>query len=481
MHATLGWRLAQFLLGCVLASSLAGARGVSPYLPMKLSPEIERQVERLMVMADMPILIKPFRASDVQRALDKACETPNAVCRQVNDYLYRFKHDAGITHASASVSYADDDQVVNTNQRGKFLPNQRGVTTDSNYQVSAQAYWQPGDHVIVNIGAIAFKGDVIPTAYLTFGNAAIQVDVGWREYWYSPFQDSSMLFSTNAQASPSVAISNSRPLTSWGFHYELFTMKLEETDGILFQGERSSGRPYLSGIHLDIQPLPGWSLGLNRTFQFGGGGRDNSLSTILRSFFDPGSDNSDTPEERDKEGGNQLGSISSRFNYPGRVPFSIYMEYAGEDTSKNSKFRLGNAALSLGLFFPLVTKNLDLTYEFSDWQNAWYVNGIYANGYTNEGSIIGHWGANERVFGDAVGAQAHTLKINWDVGARSLIHATYRTLDNENYSSVNYVRSHELQMRYSYRLPELITGVDLYFGRTTLDDDFVNVGAFVRW
>jgi hypothetical protein len=43
------------------------------------------------------------------------------------------------------------------------------------------------------------------------------------------------------------------------------------------------------------------------------------------------------------------------------------------------------------------------------------------------------------------------------------------------------VRSHELQMRYSYQLPALITGVDLYFGRTTLDDDFVNVGAFVRW
>jgi len=148
MQATLGWRLAQFLVGCVLASSLASAGGVSPYFPMKLAPEIERQVERLMVMADMPLLIKPFRASDVQRALEKACETPSAVCRQVSDYLDRFKHDAGFTHASASVSYADDDDVFDANQRGKFLPNQRGITTDSNYQVSAQFYWQPGDHFI---------------------------------------------------------------------------------------------------------------------------------------------------------------------------------------------------------------------------------------------------------------------------------------------------------------------------------------------
>jgi hypothetical protein len=482
MQAILGWRVAQFLLGCVLAGSLASAGGVSPYLPMKLAPEIERQVERLMVMADMPLLIKPFRASDVQRALKKACETPSTVCRQVSDYLDRFKHDAGFTHASASASFADDDDVFDANRRGKFLPNQRGITTDSNYQVSAQGYWQPFDHLIANVGAIAYEGDVIPTAYLTFGYAAAQVDVGWREYWYSPFQDSSMLFSTNAQASPSVALSNSRPLTSWGFRYELFLMKLEETDGILFQGERSSGRPYIAGVHLEIAPLPGWSLAVNRMFQFGGDGRDSSLSTILRAFFDPaGTDNSSTPEERDKEAGNQIASVTSRFNFTGRVPFSVYMEYAGEDTKNSEKYQLGNAALSLGVFFPRVTKNIDLTYELTEWQNGWYVNAIYANGYTNEGSIIGHWGANERVFGDAVGAQTHALKINWDVGARSLIHATYRTVDNENYSSVDYVRSHELQARYTYRFPEFMTGMDLYFGRTTLDDNFVNVGAFVRW
>ena len=481
MLATLSWRLAQIFLGCILASSLASAGSVSLYLPMKLSPEIERQVERLMVMADMPILIKPFRASDVQRALEKACETPSTVCRQVSDYLDRFKHKRGVTHASASVSYANDDDVVKTGQRGKFIPNQRGITTESNYQVSAQAYWQPGDHFIANIGAIAYEGDVLPTAYLSFGNAAAQVDVGWRDYWYSPFQDSSMVFSTNAQTSISVALSNSRPLTSWGFRYELFLMKLEETEGILHAGERSPGRPYIAGVHLEIAPLPGWSLGLNRALQFGGDGRDSSLSTFLRAFFDPASDNTGNPAEGIEESGNQVASITSRFNFTGKVPFSVYTEYAGEDTKNSSKYQLGNAALSLGLFFPQVTENFDLTYELTEWQNGWYVNHNYENGFTNEGSVIGHWGANEREFGDAVGAQVHTLMINWDAGARSLIHATYRTVDNEDYSSVDYVRSHELQLRYSYQFPNFFTGMDLYFGRTTLNDDFVNVGAFVRW
>jgi len=438
---------------------------------MKLAPEMERQVERLMVLADMPQLIKPFRAADVQNALDTACSRLSTICQEVGDYLDRFKNDLGFTNASASLSSSSEDK--------KFLPNQRGITTDSNYQVWAQGYWQPSAYFLVSAGAIVYDDDTIPTAYISFGNHIAQVDIGWREYWFSPFQDSAMLISTNAKPSPSVAVSNTRPLTFLNLRYELFVIKLEETDGILFEGTRSSGRPLLAGFHLSFAPLPGWSLGFNRTFQFGGDGRSSSLSDIFNAFFDPsGADNSDTPGD---DVGNQIASVTSRFNYTGKFPFSVYMEYAGEDTSKNSNYRLGNVALSLGLFFPLVTENIDVTYEFSDWQNGWYVNGIYANGYTNEGSVIGHWGGNERVFGDAVGAQAHMLAVNWDIGAGSLLHATYRTLDNEVYSRFDYVRSHELQVRYSYPFRQFFTGIDLYVGRTTLDDDFVQVGAFLRW
>lgn len=475
----MGWRLTQLVLGCVLAFSLARAGGVSPYLPMKLAPEIERQVERLMALADMPQITKPFRATDVQEALNRACSRSSTICQQVENYLDRYKKDIGFTHASASISYASEDQ--------KFLPNQRGISTDSNYQVSAQGYWQPTSYFLVNAGAIAYDDDIIPTAYISFGYDFAQVDVGWREYWYSPFQDSAMLYSTNAQPSPSVAVSNNRPLTFLNFRYELFLAKLEETDGILFQGSRSSGRPLIAGFHVSFEPLQGWSLGINRMFQFGGDGRSDSLSDIIDAFFDPsGADNRGDDLSVDDELGNQIASFTSRFNYTGKFPFSVYMEYAGEDTSRSSNYRLGNAALSLGLFFPRVTEDIDVTYEFSDWQNGWYENLIYANGYTNEGSVIGHWAGNERVFNesvfdDAIGAQVHTLAVNWGIGAASLLHATYRTVDNEDHSSVDYVRSHELQMRYSYGFRRFITGIDLYVGRTTLDNDFLQVGAFLRW
>ncbi len=470
----MGCRLTQLLLGCILTTSLASAGGVSPYIPMKLDPGIERQIERLMVIADMPQLIKPFRATDVLEALERACRNPSTICQDVDNYLARYKSDLGITQASAAVSSANKDK--------KFLPNQRGITTGSNYQASANGFWQPSDYLLVNMGAIAYDGNILPTAYVSFGFDFAQVDIGWREYWYSPFQDSAMLISTNAEASPSIAVSNNRPLPFLDLRYEFFLTKLEKTSGILFQGTRSPGRPLVAGMHLGFEPVQGLSIGLNRVFQFGGDGRSNDPSDIFRAFFDPsGADNADNNLSRDNEVGNQIASVTTRFNFPGRFPFSIYMEYAGEDTSRSSRFRLGNTALSLGLFIPRLTENIDFTYEVSDWQNAWYVNSIYTNGYTNEGSVIGHWAGNERTFGDAVGAQIHILKLNWNIRDGHLVQTTYRTIKNEDYSSSNYVRSHEFQVRYSFGFRQFVTGIDLYAGRTTLDDNFLQAGAFLQW
>src|SRR4051812_10295778 len=60
-----------------LASSICGApaqaRGVTPYLPLHQSPEIERKIERLLILADRPILTRPIAAATVLDALAKAC------------------------------------------------------------------------------------------------------------------------------------------------------------------------------------------------------------------------------------------------------------------------------------------------------------------------------------------------------------------------------------------------------------------------
>jgi len=55
------WRPAIAFI-CVLASSAQTtlAAGVSAYLPLNLEPEMERQIERVLILADEPILKRPF-------------------------------------------------------------------------------------------------------------------------------------------------------------------------------------------------------------------------------------------------------------------------------------------------------------------------------------------------------------------------------------------------------------------------------------
>src|SRR5690606_24172330 len=260
--------------------------------------------------------------------------------------------------------------------------------------------------------------------------------------------DSAMLLSTQAQTLPSVTLSNYTPLTRWNLRYQIFFAKLGRSDEIRYAGGITRGEPRLAGMHLSINPVPGWTLGVNRLMQYGGGERgQDSLGDLFDALFRPSAfDNTGTLSDF----GNQVASITSSFTMPTELPFAVYFEYAGEDTSRNSDVRLGNTALSAGLRFPSLGRhNLDLTLEASEWQNGWYVHHIYLDGLTSEGNVIGHWGADWRVPRDGVGGRSFMARVGWPLANRAEIEATYRTLDNEDYTAHDYDRAHLLDVRYS--------------------------------
>ena len=171
--------------------------------------------------------------------------------------------------------------------------------------------------------------------------------------------------------------------------------------------------------------------------QFGGGDRDESLSSFLDALLNP-SDNDNTGTDADF--GNQVASLTSQLLLPGPVPLTVYFEYAGEDTSTLSNLRLGNAALSAGLHFPQLGQHFDLTVELSEWQNAWYVHSIYQDGLRHEGNVVGHWGGDQRQLNDGVGARSMMARLGWLPRLGGMIEATYRSIDNEEYGGVAYQR-----------------------------------------
>lgn len=469
--------LLSALLAAGLAATLAGttaqARGVSPYLPLKLSPEIERQIERLMILAGEPVSSRPFAAASVLDALRKACDKDAQLCEDVKRYLEGYEKSAGLNHFSIAAAGASGASVP--------LPNRHGMASDSAYEVSAEGYWQPSAYFAVNAGVIAYAGASVPTgSVISVGTEYAQLDVGYRDHWLSPMTDSAMLISTEAQTLPSVTLSNYTPLTRWHIRYEGFVAELSRSDRIVYSGGLTSGRPRLAGAHISIEPVPGWSLGFNRLMQYGGGARGgNSLRDLYHAFFNPSHyDNSNIAAGGL---GNQVASITSRFLMPGRVPFAVYFEYAGEDTSTNSNFRLGNSALTAGLDIPHFAGNFELTFEAGEWQNGWYVHHIYLDGLTNEGNVIGHWGGDQRVVGDGVGARSLMLRLGWHGPSDTFIEGTYRTLQNQVYGAADYRRAQELELRYSRPWQQFYVGGELNAGRDVFGDRYSRISAFLRF
>ena len=464
-----------WLVALLFVCSAAQARGVSPYLPLGLSPEIERRIERLLILADDPVLTRPIAAARVFDALPAACERDAVLCQQVSTYLDGYMKAWGLSHASVQVSSTSKDATV--------LPNRHGMPADSNYEASAQLYWQPADHMLISGGFVAYEGGSVPAgSMLSIGLQYAQLDIGYREHWLSPMTDSAMLLSTGAQTIPSVTLSSYTPLTRFKFRYELFLGELSESSRIRYQDGFTQGRPKLLGMHVSFEPLPGWSLGFNRIMQYGGGERGGqSFGDVLDAFFRPSEfDNQSDSFGIDEEFGNQAASVTSRFLVPGAKPFAVYFEYAGEDTSASSNYHLGNASLSAGLHFPAVGP-FDLTFEAAEWQNGWYVHGIYLDGLRNEGHVIGHWGGEWRVFEEGVGARSIMARMSWQSRREDVYELTLRSLDNESYTATSYESAHSIDLRYSRPWRDFHFGAELNIGSDSFGESYTRAGAFIRF
>ena len=479
MDGLLNQILRTIVIACLLAATVPAtgwARGVSPYLPLNLDPEIERQIERVLILADKPVITRPIAAATVLDALPAACRIDAVLCRSVRGYLERYMEKFGLDHASAEGAAVDGAVVA--------LPNQHGMWADSPWRVSAQAHWQPSDYALMSLGGVAYDGGAVASgSMLSLGFEYAQLDIGYRDHWLSPFTTSAMIISTQAQTLPSITLSNYTPITRLGLQYEVFLAEMEESNRIAFEDGFTTGNPRLAGLRFGIEPAPGWSLSGNRMLQFGGGERGgDSFSDFIDALFRPHqNDNRSDTLSQEEEFGNQVAAWTSRFIFPGRTPFAVYLEYAGEDNSYDGNFRLGNASLSVGITFPRLWRSFDLTYEASEWQNGWYTHGIYLDGLTNDGHVLGHWGADHRQFDDAVGAQTHMLRVGWEPRFGGLLQLRARTVDNEDYSAINYKRGYDVALSYSRAFKGFTVGADVLSGRDVFGESYSRLAGFVRF
>ena len=465
------------------STRLTRAGGATPYLPLNLSPEIERKIEQVLVLGDEPLLTRPVPIARVMQALPKACERDARLCAEVRHYLDRYFQSVAVIHGSLQVAAADKSSHVT-------LPNQYGETVDSAWDASSIASVRAFDYLLLNVGALGYGGQdgriSANGTMLSLGNEFMQLDAGYRAQWLSPMIDSTMLISTEAPTMPSLTLSNQMPIGGVGFEYQLFLARMSYSKYILWEGNYTEGDPRLFGMHFGFTPLAGWSIGGNALYQYGGGARPSSFTQLLSSLFGR---TATTNGVTDSRFSNRSISITSAYIFPGATPVRTYVEYAARDTLHGELYRFHETALSAGVHIPQVLQRFDLTLELAEWQNGWFTDYVWQSGMTEDGDVIGNWGGDWRIFTNAAGAQSAMAQLGFALSSGDLINVRLRILQNAGYAEFapaggppeKYKLAGIGTLEYAQPRDGYTRGVSLDAGRDEFGSAILRLGAFVRF
>ncbi|MFY8274374.1 capsule assembly Wzi family protein [Pseudoalteromonas sp. SSDWG2] len=473
-----GYKLASTLVAGVLlcaATSHALAKPTA-YLPIGYDVNLEQQIDRMFVKTTGTPMAKPYRFSEINKALGKLKTQDPALYHSISNKIARYRSNDAVTRVGATLRYEHDKTTA--------LANQRGLTTDEWGQVMFEGIWRPNNAMLMQVGLEyrAEAGDVVPyNTFVAIAGEDLQLNLGYKEHWFSPFKTAGQMVSTNAKTSPSISLGMVAPAHNWwNFDFELYYLELESVkEGILYQGQWYDGSPRVAGTHISFEPLEGWKVGLNRIMQFGGGPREVGFSDVVDAFFDPaGSDNSYSEQERDTELGDQLASVTSSFYFDWGMPTELYFEYGGEDTQGGTNTSLGNQVTSFGVYLPELTSSISARYEYNKWKTAWYTNSLYRFGNTNDGFVFGHYAADRRVFGDGVPAQVHALVVDYQQDMDSLWQVKLTMQDNE---SALYTGSQELQLLNSQVIDGYRVETQITYGKDVFDESYGHASLSLYW
>lgn len=460
-------------------------KGASPYLPLNLAPEVELQIEKLMAMTGDAPLVKPYKAKEVIVRLESIKDYHPVLYRRLSAYMKRYTQEISNTHRAVILSGSNDNN--------RALENNRGVKHNANIEVSVAGHVFYNPYLFVSAGASYSNegGRALTNTHITYGNEYIQMDLGFRDHWFSPFQDSAMLISTQAENTPSVTLSNSTGLTDFNIRYELFYAQMDEDVPADANGTINQGKPALTGMHVSVTPLDSLSVGFSRTYYYGGGNRDDGLGIGLQGLFSPSS-LEDNLSDNLEQGYGQT-AISAKWNYGKEVPVSIYAEFARFDSDALAAREDSGNAISIGLFLPSLFETMSLRYEVTDRDEGWYDSSFYPQGIRHKQHILGHWGADELIAGLSPGALSHHILLDWELVDDQLlnIRIAQQSFDDVPANILAAVglpgslteleNSVQLKARYSFVTRWGFMGLEGTFGKDAFGENYSRLSGFYRW
>jgi hypothetical protein len=213
------------------------------------------------------------------------------------------------------------------------------------------------------------------------------------DQWWGAGSQSSLIMSNNSEPIPGIFFRTKQgqhfetPLLSWmgEWHFVSYVGQLESN--------RTIPEAKLTGMRFTFMPADGLEIGLSRSMQWGGEGRDQGFSTFWKAITTEG-------ENKEGESGNQLAGIDIRYGFglTEELGLAVHAQTIGEDEAQylpSKKFyQFGfslSQALSSGDYL-----NYDIEYSNTTADpfslalpNVTYEHHLYTTGYRYRGRALG--------------------------------------------------------------------------------------------
>ena len=277
-------------------------------------------------------------------------------------------------------------------------------------------------------------------SYVGVNVGNFMISAGLMERWWGPGWEGSLILSTNARPVPSFTIERNytdpfkSPWLSWLGPWRASIAVGEAED----HGVDVPGVKFLAA-RVNFRPKPWFEVGLTRTAQWCGGDRKCDWDTFARLVL--GRDNRGDNLQSDDEPGNQMAGYDIRLRSPWRrLPVAVYAQWIGEDEAGGlpSKFlgQFGLESWSYGAMgsWRFRGEFADTTCSFTRERPQYgcaYRNGLYPQGYTYRGRVMGHSMDNDsrmysiaalfiRENGDALALTVRRVELNRDGGSHAI-------------------------------------------------------------
>lgn len=352
-----------------------------------------------------PVLAWPMAWSEVARAVrDVSPEAAAGLPEGLGDALSRVRAAADAAETGGQVAWraaAAEPEELRT-----FLDSPR---EEGELAVAASAEsgrWSGRLQVTAVADAADGQALRLDGSYGTVRVGNVAVTAGLRDHWWGPGWAGSLILGSNARPMPALSVERVRadPFESRWLRW-IGPWRASASVG---QGEGGStardGRlpvradTRFFAARLSVKPRPWFEVGLSRTAQFCGEGRDCDLGT----FWDMlrGRDNTDSSLSPEEQPGNQMAGYDLRLRSPWRtVPVAVYGQFIGEDEAGGlpSKF-LGLMGVEIWGASDLGSHRVHLEHadtacSFSRQRpqvDCAYRNSVYPQGYTYRGRMLGH-------------------------------------------------------------------------------------------